>query len=61
MKVIDLISQKLRTRTTEELKKDLIEAQKSNDESSIIIFSAGLDILEKRLSASEYEKFEDSL
>jgi len=61
MKVLNILQAKLNNRTTEELKKDVVEAMNSNDETSIFIFSAGLSLLEKRLSENEYEKFENEL
>jgi hypothetical protein len=61
MKLLNILQNKLNNRTTEELKKDVIESMKSNDETSIFIFSAGLSLLEKRLTQFEYEQFENEL
>jgi len=61
MKVLNLLKSKLELRSTEELKKDVKEAMISEDETSILIFSTGLSILENRLTTSEYESFEDEL
>lgn len=57
----NLIENKLRARTTEELKSDIKVAMNSNEEGSTIIFVSALNILEERLSQEEYEKFENSL
>ena len=42
-----IIEENLRKRTTEDLKKDIIVAMKSEEENSIIIFSLGLGILDQ--------------
>lgn len=57
----DLIISKLETRTTDELKQDVKVAMDSEDENSTLIFVCALDVLEKRLSKSEYHQFEESL
>jgi hypothetical protein len=51
----------LRSRTTEELKNDIIIAMKSDEEGSVIVFSIGLSVLEEKLTEDEYQKFEGSL
>lgn len=56
-----IIESKLKERNTEDLKNDIIEAMKSNDKQSIIVFSLGLSVLEERLTPEEYELFEESL
>lgn len=56
-----LVKAKLEKRSTEFLKKDVVEAQKSQQHGSTIVFVAALEILENRLTKEEYEKFEDSL
>jgi hypothetical protein len=56
-----LVKAKLENRTTEFLKRDVIEAQKSEQHGSTIVFVAALEILESRLSKEEYEQFEASL
>jgi len=57
----NLIESKLRARTTEQLINDVKVAMNSEDEGSIIVFSCGLNVLEERMTESEYEQFEDSL
>lgn len=61
MKVFEILKSKLQNRSTEDLKKDIKEAMLSDYESSIFIFSAGLDVLENRISKEEYELFENEL
>ncbi len=56
-----IIESNLRTRTNDQLKRDVKEAMKSEDENSNVIFVFALNVLEERLSVSEYELFEDSL
>lgn len=56
-----LVKAKLEKRSTEFLKKDVVEAQKSEQYGSTIVFVAALEILESRLSKEEYEQFEASL
>ena len=57
----NLIKTKLATRTNEELKNDVKASMISTDSSANIIFVLALNILEDRLTADEYSKFEDSL
>lgn len=56
-----LVKAKLEKRSTESLKKDVVEAQKSEQHGSTIVFVAALEILENRLTKEEYEEFEASL
>lgn len=56
-----VIVDKLNSRTIEELKNDIIEAKKSTEEGSTMVFVLGLLVLEQRLSEVEYQEFEDSL
>ncbi len=56
-----IIESNLRNRTNDQLKRDVKEAMKSEDENSNVIFVFALNVLEERLSVSEYELFEDSL
>lgn len=56
-----IVKEKLEKRPTETLKKDVIEAQNSDQHGSNVVFVAALQILEERLSKEEYQKFEDSL
>ena len=56
-----IIENKLNTRTTSQLKEDIKTAMKSESEESGIIFVLGLNVLENRISETEYELFEDSL
>jgi hypothetical protein len=57
----NLINAKLATRTNEELKNDVKASMISTDSSANLIFVLALNILEDRLTAEEYNKFEDSL
>jgi len=61
MNLIKKLESKFSLRTTEELKADIIEAKKSTEENSSIVFVAGLNVLHTRLNEKEYEAFEDSL
>jgi hypothetical protein len=56
-----ILENKLKTRTTNELKADVKTAMNSEDETSNLIFVFGLNVLEERLSEKEYELFEESL
>jgi hypothetical protein len=56
-----VLESKLKTRSTSDLKNDIITAMDSTDENSNLIFVFGLNVLEARLSEKEYELFEDSL
>jgi hypothetical protein len=56
-----ILENKLKTRTTNELKADIKTAMKSEDETSNLIFVFGLNVLEERLSEKEYKLFEESL
>lgn len=55
------IENKLRTRSTNELKGDAKEAMLSKEEGSAIVFCAALSVLEERLSEEDYIMFEESL
>ncbi len=57
----EIIENKLRQRTTEQLKQDIKVAMNSTEEGSILVFSLGLNVLEERLSTEEYDQFEESL
>jgi hypothetical protein len=59
--IMQTLKEKLNQRSTEELKQDMRVAMASDSLDSIKIFVLGLNLLEERLSKSEYELFEDSL
>ena len=56
-----ILENKLKTRSTNELKADVKTAMKSEDKNSTLIFVFGLNVLEERLSEKEYELFVESL
>jgi hypothetical protein len=55
------IETKLKTRSIEQLKADVIAVKNVDDYGSNIIFVTALNILEERMSESDYKSFEDSL
>tara|TARA_R110000796_G_scaffold4805_2_gene18254 strand:+ start:7508 stop:7696 length:189 start_codon:yes stop_codon:yes gene_type:complete len=59
--IMQTLKEKLNQRSTEELKQDIRVAMASDSLGSIRVFISGLNLLEERLSKSEYELFEDSL
>jgi len=56
-----VLENKLKTRSTNDLKNDVRTAMNSTDENANLIFVFGLNVLEERLSEKEYELFEESL
>jgi hypothetical protein len=59
--IMQTLKEKLNQRSTKELKQDIRVAKSSDSLGSIRVFVSGLNVLEERLSKSEYELFEDSL
>jgi hypothetical protein len=56
-----ILENKLKTRSTDELKADVKTAMNLEDENSTLIFVFALNVLEERLSEKEYELFQESL
>lgn len=56
-----IIENKLSSRTIEQLKNDVKVAMTSEEEGSNMIFVIAMNILESKLSESEYANFEESL
>jgi hypothetical protein len=59
--IMQTLKEKLNQRSTKELKQDIRVAKTLDSLGSIRVFVSGLNVLEERLSKSEYELFEDSL
>lgn len=57
----NLIENKLRERTTDQLMQDVRTAKHSAEEGSATFFCCALNVLEERLSEEEYIKFENSI